>query len=131
LDPVDPLVVNLQEVTFRIPIAAAVTADTHTITVPWKCRVIDAWTVAGGSTYHTSVDQITVGDGTNAITNALDITEASDTAGLLDRTTTVDPTYAVIEKGGTIVGTVGTVTCASAPAGELYIRVQVLPTSKQ
>jgi len=129
IDPDYPQL-SLREVVFRIPISSGASGDTHTITVPWACRVIDAWTVPDGTTYDTSADTVTISDGTGDITNAISFVESTSTAGLVQRATTIVPTYAVIAKGGTIIATLGTIS-ATTPGGELFIRVVVLPTSEQ
>jgi len=125
---VDTPLLGLQEQVFEISLDGAESNDTHTITLPWDCRVIDAWcTYSSG--YATSVDQITWGDGTHDITDAIDFTHAS-TAGTIDRATKIVPTYATLRKGDTLVGTVGTVTGSDIVA-KAYVRVLVLPTSEQ
>jgi len=126
----DERFLGLEEQVFRTVITDAASGDTHTITLPWACRVLDAWAVAGGTTYKTSVDTVTLSDGTHDITDALNITESTNTAGLLDRAAKIVPDYATLQKGDTLVWTVGTVT-ATDPDGEAYVRVLVLPTSGQ
>lgn len=126
-DPDNPLL-TCQEQVFEFNLADAASADTHTVTLPWACRVLDAWCVYG-SGYDTSVDTIQWSDGSDNITDTINFTHASQ-AGTVDRATYVDPTYSTLGKGDTLKGTVGTVSGSSIVA-KAYVRVLVLPTSEQ
>ena len=125
IDPEEPLL-SCQEQVFEFDVAGAVSADTHTVTLPWNCRVLDAWAVYG-SGYSSSVDTIQWGNGTNNITDTINITHAS-VGGTIDRATVVDPTYSTLRKGDTLVGTLGTVS-GTVVGSKAYVRVLVLPTS--
>ena len=125
LDAAHPLLACPEQV-FRIELGTAATGDTHTITVPWNCQVLDAWCVYGADGYSSSVDAVTIGNGSSDITAAISFTHAS-VAGTVARATKIVEANSTIAKGGTIKATVGTVS-GSSDDSVLYIRVLVLPT---
>ena len=99
---------------FRVGIPTGADGDTHTITVPFRCRVIDAWTVASATVTSATAR---LSNATNNITAAL----VFATADALVRAATLDVTYVNVAKGGTLKWTM-----ANAGVGDLYVLVQVL-----
>ena len=81
---------------FRIDTAGGATANTD-VTVTHKIRVIDVWVVNTGA--GTAGDTIEVGDGTNNITNAIDINNVDMTIG---RAGTIDNAFHEIAASGTL-----------------------------
>lgn len=85
--------------------------SSYNFTMPRKCKVIDMWAVqnaAGGA-----ADTAKLTDGTNDITNALDLNKSDK---VVTRVGTIDDAYSTIAKDGTL-----NVTTASDATADIFV----------